>query len=178
MIKFNGLFGDSRHQGPYSPYKPYNHSLHIGISIFPHRDYYQPLWKWHVVSKSLKRLFRKLTHILKNSLMPYDTRWHQGYSFTLVQVMACCLAAPTHYLNQYWSLRNKLQLNLNKKYFSLKNMHFKCCLQNVSHFFLPVSSSILLSTSRCCQWSPKSTSQGHTCSRKSSVPQILTTVYS
>ena len=27
VIKFNGLFGDSRHWGPCSPYKPCNHSL-------------------------------------------------------------------------------------------------------------------------------------------------------
>ena len=30
VIKFNGLSGDSRQQGPYSPYKPCNHSLYIG----------------------------------------------------------------------------------------------------------------------------------------------------
>ena len=26
------------HQGPYSPYKPFNHNLYIGIIIFPHID--------------------------------------------------------------------------------------------------------------------------------------------
>ena len=26
------------HRGPYSPYKPFNHNLHIGIIIFPHID--------------------------------------------------------------------------------------------------------------------------------------------
>ena len=38
VIKFNGLSGDSGHRGPYSPYKPCNHSLYIGIIIFPHID--------------------------------------------------------------------------------------------------------------------------------------------
>ena len=33
VIKFNGLFGDSEHRGPYRPYKPCNHSVHIGIII-------------------------------------------------------------------------------------------------------------------------------------------------
>ena len=37
-IKFIGLFGDRGHQGPYSPYKPCNHNLYIGIIIFPHID--------------------------------------------------------------------------------------------------------------------------------------------
>ena len=38
VIKFNGLSGDSGHRGPYSLYKPCNHSLYIGIIIFPHID--------------------------------------------------------------------------------------------------------------------------------------------
>ena len=34
--KFIGLFEDRVHRGPYSPYKPCNHNLYIGIIIFPH----------------------------------------------------------------------------------------------------------------------------------------------
>ena len=37
-IKFIGLFGDRWHRGPYSPYKPFNYNLYIGIIIFPHID--------------------------------------------------------------------------------------------------------------------------------------------
>ena len=37
-IKFIGLFGDRGHWGPYSPYKPCNHNLYIGVIIFPHID--------------------------------------------------------------------------------------------------------------------------------------------
>ena len=37
-IKFIGLFEDRGHWGPYSPYKPFNHNLYIGIIIFPHID--------------------------------------------------------------------------------------------------------------------------------------------
>ena len=36
VIKFNSLSGDSRKRGPYSPYRPCNHSLYIGIIIFTH----------------------------------------------------------------------------------------------------------------------------------------------
>ena len=37
-----------------------------------------------------------------NSSWPSDAiRWHRTRS-KLVQVMACCLQAPTHYLNQWW----------------------------------------------------------------------------
>ena len=38
VIKFHSLFVDSGHQGPYSPNKLCNHSLHIGIIILPHTD--------------------------------------------------------------------------------------------------------------------------------------------
>ena len=37
-IKFIGLFEDRGHRAPYSPYKPFNHNLYIGIIIFPHID--------------------------------------------------------------------------------------------------------------------------------------------
>ena len=36
VIKFNSLSRDSGHWGPSSPYKQCNHSLYIGIIIFPH----------------------------------------------------------------------------------------------------------------------------------------------
>ena len=31
-----------------------------------------------------------------------DATWQQGSGSTLAQVMACCLTAPSHYLNQCW----------------------------------------------------------------------------
>ena len=37
-----------------------------------------------------------------NSLWPTDTMRWQGTESTLAQVMACCLMAPSHYLNQCW----------------------------------------------------------------------------
>ena len=37
-----------------------------------------------------------------NSLVPSDATWRHRTMSTLVQVMACCLTAPSHYLNQCW----------------------------------------------------------------------------
>ena len=37
-----------------------------------------------------------------NLLWPSDVIWWQGSRSTLTQVMACCLTAPSHYLNQCW----------------------------------------------------------------------------
>ena len=34
----NGLFGDSGHHGPCSPYKPCSRSLYVGIIFFPYID--------------------------------------------------------------------------------------------------------------------------------------------
>ena len=37
-----------------------------------------------------------------DSLWPSDAIWLQRSELTLAQVMACCLTAPSHYLNQSW----------------------------------------------------------------------------
>ena len=37
-----------------------------------------------------------------NSLWPSAVIWRQGSRSTLAQVMAWCLMAPSHYLNQFW----------------------------------------------------------------------------
>ena len=40
--------------------------------------------------------------LLLNSLWPGDAIWRHGTRSTLAQVMACCLATPSYYLNQCW----------------------------------------------------------------------------
>ena len=37
-----------------------------------------------------------------NSLWPGDAIWQHRSASALAQVMACCLTAPSHYLNQCW----------------------------------------------------------------------------
>ena len=43
-----------------------------------------------------------LSKVMLNSLWPSDVIWRQGSMSTLAQVVACCLTAPSHYLNQCW----------------------------------------------------------------------------
>ena len=43
-----------------------------------------------------------------NSLWPGDAIWSHGTRSTLAQVMACCLTAPSHYLNQCWLIIPKV----------------------------------------------------------------------
>ena len=46
---------------------------------------------------------------LHNSLWLNDVIWRQGSRLTLVEVMTCCLTAPSHYLNQCWLIFTKVQ---------------------------------------------------------------------
>ena len=45
-----------------------------------------------------------------NSLWPIDAIWQHRSGSTLAQVMACCLTASNHYLNQYWPHYNGIWL--------------------------------------------------------------------
>ena len=42
------------------------------------------------------------------SLRPSDTIWRHRSGSTLAHVMACCLTAPSHYLNQCWLITSKV----------------------------------------------------------------------
>ena len=43
-----------------------------------------------------------------NSLRPSDTIWQHRPGSTLIQVMACCLTASSHYLHQRWFIISKV----------------------------------------------------------------------
>ena len=54
-----------------------------------------------------------------NSLWPSDAiRWHRSES-TMAQVMACCLTAPSHYLNQCWLLLIEVLQHLPQRNFTV-----------------------------------------------------------
>ena len=48
------------------------------------------------------------THITLTHCGPSDTIWRQRSGSTWAQVMACCLTAPSHYLNQCWLITSKV----------------------------------------------------------------------
>ena len=60
--------------------------------------------------------------LIFNSLGPSDAIWRWGSWSTLVQVMACCLTAPSHYQNQCW-LVNRVLLCYSLKDNSAGNVH-------------------------------------------------------
>ena len=61
-----------------------------------------------ILSISCEIGMRWMPQNLINSLWPSDTTWHHGSASTLAQVMACCLMAPSHHLNQCWLIISKV----------------------------------------------------------------------
>ena len=57
-------------------------------------------WRHHEISSAL--------NYWVNSLRPSDAIWRHRSGSTLAQVMACCLTAPSHYLNQRWLIISKV----------------------------------------------------------------------
>ena len=60
-----------------------------------------------------------------NSLGPSDAIWRQRSGSTLAQVMACCLTAPSHYLNQCWLIISKVQWHASENNF-MRDTLFIC----------------------------------------------------
>ena len=52
---------------------------------------------------------------------PGDAIWRQSSGSALVQVMACCLTAPSHYLNQCWLIISKVEWHSSKGKFTTDN---------------------------------------------------------
>ena len=73
--------------------------------------YYRGIFLWLMRVSVVNIFSRKLTTlwIVFNSLWPSDTIWRHRSGSTLAQVMACCLTAPSHYLNHCWLINRKIQ---------------------------------------------------------------------
>ena len=61
-----------------------------------------------------------------NSLWHSDTIWQHRSRSTLAQVMACCLTAPSHYLNQCWLINKSVAFTwgqFHKRYLSHQSLN-------------------------------------------------------
>ena len=64
---------------------------------------YKTFWLlWMQDSHKIVIYLQCLHFWVVNSLWPSEAIWHRRSWSTLVQVMACCLRPPIHYLNQCW----------------------------------------------------------------------------
>ena len=73
------------------------------------------LFSIHCISISILVHLNNYAHILQfvcfvavSSMGPSDAIWRCRSWSTLVHVMACCLTAPSHYLNQCWLIISKV----------------------------------------------------------------------
>ena len=117
-------------------------------------------------------------HMLQiNSLWPSDAIWRQRSGSTLAQVMACCLTAPSHYLNQCWLIISEVQVT-----FILGQFHKRCLnhqslksvwkLHTKLSFKFPRGQWIKLMSTSCeiaLRWMPQNTFDD-----KSTLVQVMT----
>ena len=89
---------------------PREYSMYIYYSLF---SFLNGIQQWVIMrhiteyeSEKLKYWFRLLLNHINsiNTLWPTDAIWRHRSGSTLAQAMACCLMAPSHYLNQCWLL--------------------------------------------------------------------------
>ena len=83
----------------------------IKYQIVVHHDrMYMSVIKYTVLFLSFMAFSRSIDVILFlfNSLWPNYAIRRQGTESKLAQVMACCLMAPSQYLNQYWLIISKV----------------------------------------------------------------------
>ena len=89
------------------------------VDLVKERILFQLLNNWAFFLKcELKSNIDGLVLNMLNSLWPCDTIWRQRSGSTLAQVMAFCLMAPSHYLNQCWLIISKVQWHLSKDTFT------------------------------------------------------------
>ena len=72
-------------------------------------------WKWLFIHALIS----------VNSLWPSDVIWWHRSVSTLAQVMACCLTAPSHYLNQCWLIISEVLWHSPFYITSFKSMHLR-----------------------------------------------------
>ena len=109
--------------------RPVIYEIIFHTHLSSHNDWEQESYDWKWVVMFLRIFVNDRFKIdsggslrwLLNSLCvwPYDATWRNRFLSWMVQIMAWCLMAPSHYLNQCWlivngTLRNASEWNFNK----------------------------------------------------------------
>ena len=72
----------------------------------------------HFCDFTCQKWQNKTVQSIINSLGPSDAMWWQRSVSPLAQVMACCLTAPSHYLNQCWLVISEVKWHTSKGKFT------------------------------------------------------------
>ena len=86
----------------------WNFCMKSWIIAIRNRQIYLEL-EWKYVYIIICRDFKSVAII--KSLRPSEAIWQRRSGSTLAQVMACCLTAPSHYLNQCWLIISMVYLH-------------------------------------------------------------------
>ena len=70
--------------------------MHIGLCKESH--VFSPQWRWWLLFTG--SIIIKSMYLACDTLWPNDDIWRHRFGSTMAQVIACCLMAPSHYLNQ------------------------------------------------------------------------------
>ena len=77
--------------------------MHLGSNNAKYQPARHCLENWYSLADIIRAYWSSTSrYLFINSLRPSDAIWRQWSWTTLAQVMACCLTAPSHYLNQCW----------------------------------------------------------------------------
>ena len=115
--------------------------LESKYTIFIYQNIFKDVCEMAAILSRRRRV--DLTHY---SVGPSDATWRQKTVLTLTQVMACCLTAPSHYLNQCW-------LIITDGYWHSSEGNFAASLSAINHcnWLKKYSSKISLKSPRP-QW--------------------------
>ena len=92
-------------------------TVHVTVSLGSYCTFNWGQFHKRFLSHQLLKLFGKVQYKILfissrgkwvDSLWPSDSKWRHISGSTLAQVMACCLPAPNHYLNQCWLIFSKV----------------------------------------------------------------------
>ena len=86
--------------------------------------------------------FANLCHLIINSIWPRDVIWWHKSRLTLAWVMACCLMAWSHYLNQGWLLISKVPWHSHESNITVSAQAFNC-IMNLKIILLKITATIL-----------------------------------
>ena len=76
-----------------------------------------------------------------NFLCPSDAIWRHRSGSTLARVMACCLMAPSHYLNQCWLIISQVLWHLPEDNFTQNTQYIHPWYEFENHKFKEIATS-------------------------------------
>ena len=97
-------------------------------------------WYWTLSNKTVEKneseynnSFHKMLMTISsiNTLWPSDLIWWHKSGWTLAEVMACCLTAPSHYLNQCWVIISEVLTTISQELLNISILDMSLKITNL-----------------------------------------------